>query len=116
MPLIPDITGENTTELSLKAPTFALPTESAAYSTEGLDWVRVQAWQTNGTTWDSATLKLQASLDRFNWSDLGTTLSSDGITSKVDIKAVPFVRVVKGTDATSDSPVVRVIVYGEVDR
>lgn len=117
MPRLRDVNNEDGAEISLKLPTFDRPNETAAYAVEGLDWVRVQAWETsNAANWDSGTAKLQGSLDSYHWVDLGVSLTGDSITAKTDVTALAFIRVVKGTDASSATPVIRLIVQGEVNR
>ena len=115
MPLIHDVDGNSSRDLSLKAATFGQNNETAAFAVEPVDSVRVQAWETSGAAWDSGTVDLQGSLDGYNWVDLSVSLTADGITAKTDVQALPFIRVVKGTDASSSTPIVRVIVYGEVE-
>lgn len=116
MAIVPDQSGQLSVELSLKAATATNPNSTSAYAVEGLDWVRVQAVETSAASWDSATLKLQWSLDSVDWFDSGTTLSADGLSAKVDIMAIGFVRLIKGTDATSATPIVRCVIFGEVEN
>lgn len=116
MPLLPDTDGFMSRDISLKAATFGQNNETAAYAVDSVDSVRVQAWETGGAAWDSGTADLQGSLDGAKWVDLGVSLTADGITAKTDVQALPFIRLVKGTDASSTTPIIRVIVYGEVEN
>jgi hypothetical protein len=116
MPQIPDIQGAGSPSVSLKASSFGRETVTAGFNVSPVDFVRVQAFETSGASWDSATLNVEWSLDGSSWVASGTSLTADGITSQIDVSSIPFIRVAKGTDATSSTPVVRVIVHGEVDR
>lgn len=111
MPLLRNSDGD-TVKVSLKAATLEAPNASAAFSVSDVDWVRVQATETNGIAWDSGTLKLQFSLDGRQWYDSGTALSQDGISAKADVIAVGFVRLARGTEATSATPIIDAVIYG----
>jgi hypothetical protein len=114
MPVVNNFNGDAAEDLSLKAETVGSPVTSSVYNVEGLDWVRVQA-TVSGNAWDSATLKLQASLDGVDWVDTSVSFSANGISDKFDVMALPLLRLTKGTDAASTSPVVRCVIFGEVE-
>ena len=114
MPVVNSFNGDASEDLSLKAETVGYPVTSSAYSVEGLGLIRVQA-TVPGDAWDSATLKLQASLDGVDWADTSVSFSANGISEKFDVMALPLVRLSKGTDAASASPVVRCVIFGEVE-
>lgn len=116
MPRILDTLGHASPEISLKTPTFGVENVTSAFDVSAVDFVRVQGWEVNGAAWDSGTVDVEWSLDGQNWVSSGTSLSADGITSQVDVSSISFIRAAKGTDASATTPIVRVIVYGEVDR